>query len=75
LNLCGQANKDIIDCYSPAQVVKAKEYQREKEALAAVEEPECLQGGTFKEKNHSLKEANTSVCLLIYTNTPIQINS
>ena len=38
LNLCGQANKDIIDCYSPAQVVKAREYQAEKEALTAAEE-------------------------------------
>jgi hypothetical protein len=38
LNLYGQANKDIVDCYSPAQVVKAKEYQQEKEAQAAVEE-------------------------------------
>jgi hypothetical protein len=38
LNLCGQANKDIIDCYSLAQVVKAREYQKEKEALAAAEE-------------------------------------
>jgi hypothetical protein len=31
-------NKDIIDCYSPAQVVKAREYQEEKEALKAAEE-------------------------------------
>jgi hypothetical protein len=38
LNLCGKANKDIIDCYSPAQVVKAREYQAEKEALAVAEE-------------------------------------
>ena len=38
MNLCGKANKDIIDCYSPAQVVKAREYQVEKEALAVVEE-------------------------------------
>jgi hypothetical protein len=27
-------NKNIIDCYSPKQVIKAKEYQQEKEALA-----------------------------------------
>jgi len=38
LNLAGQPNKDIIDCYSPAQVVKAREYQQEKEALKAAEE-------------------------------------
>jgi hypothetical protein len=38
LNLYRKANKDIIDCYSPAQVVKAREYQAEKEALAVAEE-------------------------------------
>jgi hypothetical protein len=38
LNLCGQPNKDVIDCYSPAQVVKAREYHEEKEALKAAEE-------------------------------------
>ena len=38
LNLAGQPNKDIVDCYSPAQVVKAREYQEEKEALKAAEE-------------------------------------
>lgn len=38
LNLAGQPNKDIIDCYSPAQVVKAREYQEEKVALKAAEE-------------------------------------
>jgi DDE superfamily endonuclease len=38
LNLAGQSNKDIVDCYSPAQVVKAREYQEEKEALKAAEE-------------------------------------
>ena len=37
LNLAGQPNKDIIDCYSPTQVVKAREYQEEKEALKAAE--------------------------------------
>ena len=26
LNLTGQPNKGIIDCYSPGQVVKAREY-------------------------------------------------
>jgi len=38
LNLCGQPNKDIIDCYSPAQVVKAREYYEKKEEEAAIEE-------------------------------------
>jgi hypothetical protein len=38
LNLAGQPNKDIIDCYSPGQVVKAREYQKEKEAIKAAEE-------------------------------------
>jgi hypothetical protein len=38
LNLAGQPNKDIIDCYSPGQVVKAREYQQQKEAIKAAEE-------------------------------------
>ena len=38
LNLASQPNKDIIDCYSPTQVVKAREYQEEKEALKAADE-------------------------------------
>ena len=38
LNLAGQPNKDIIDCYSPGQVVKAREYQQEKEVIKAAEE-------------------------------------
>ncbi len=38
LNLCGQPNKGIVDCYSLAQVVKAREYQEEKEALKTAEE-------------------------------------
>jgi hypothetical protein len=38
LNLCGQPNKNIIDCYSPAQVVKARRYQEQKEVLRATEE-------------------------------------
>jgi hypothetical protein len=38
LNLAGQSNKDIIDCYSPGQVVKAREYQEQKEAFKAAEE-------------------------------------
>ena len=28
LNLAGQPNKDIIDYYSPSQVVKVREYQQ-----------------------------------------------
>jgi len=43
LNLAGQPNKDIIDCYSPAQVVKSREYQEEKEALKIKEEEAKLQ--------------------------------
>jgi hypothetical protein len=38
LNLCGQENKDIIDCYSPAQVVKAREYSEQTEAEKEAEE-------------------------------------
>ena len=40
LNLAGEENKDKIDCWSPEHVVKAKEYQAEKEALAAAKEQE-----------------------------------
>ena len=43
LNLCGQPNKGIVDCYSPAQVVKAREYQKEKEAFKAAEEQAKLE--------------------------------
>ena len=43
MNLCSEANKDIIDYYSPAQVVKAREYTEEKEALKAQEEEAKLQ--------------------------------
>ena len=38
LNLYRVLNKDIINYYSPRQVVKAREYQEEKEANAVVEE-------------------------------------
>jgi hypothetical protein len=38
LNLGGQPNKEIIDCYSPGFVVKCREYQEEKEAIEAAEE-------------------------------------
>jgi hypothetical protein len=38
LNLAGQPNKDIIDCYFPAQVIKTREYEEEKEALKAADE-------------------------------------
>jgi hypothetical protein len=37
LNLAGEANKHI-DCYSPGKVVKAREYQEEKERLRIQEE-------------------------------------
>jgi hypothetical protein len=40
LNLAGEENKDKIDCWSLEHVVKAKEYQAEKEALAAAKEQE-----------------------------------
>jgi hypothetical protein len=43
LNLAGEPNKEIIDCYSPAQVVKAREYHEEKEALRIKEEEAKLQ--------------------------------
>jgi hypothetical protein len=43
LNLYGQPNKGIVDCYSPAQVVKAREYQEQKEALKAAEEEAKLE--------------------------------
>ena len=38
LNLGGQPNKEIIDCYSPGFVVKCREHHEEKEALKAAEE-------------------------------------
>ena len=38
LNLYDQLNKNIIDPYSPAQVVKAREYYEKKEEEAAIEE-------------------------------------
>ncbi|PMD31228.1 DDE-domain-containing protein [Hyaloscypha variabilis F] len=43
LNLCGEPNKGIIDCYSPAKVVKAREYQEQKEALKAAEDKAKLE--------------------------------
>ena len=43
MNLCGELNKGTVDCYSPAQVVKARECQKEKEALKAAEEEAKLQ--------------------------------
>jgi hypothetical protein len=38
LNLGGKPNKNKIDCYSPAQVVKARLYQEQKEAEKEAEE-------------------------------------
>jgi hypothetical protein len=38
LNFCSEPNKDIIDCYSPARVVKTREYHEKKEKEAAAEE-------------------------------------
>lgn len=43
LNLAGEANKGLIDCYSPGKVVKAREYQEEKERLRIAEEEAKLQ--------------------------------
>jgi hypothetical protein len=38
LNLCGEPNKNTIDCYSPAQVVKARLFQEQKEEEKEAEE-------------------------------------
>src|SRR5438045_9281364 len=38
LNLCGNPNKEIVDCYSPAQVVKAWQFHKQKEAEKEAEE-------------------------------------
>ena len=38
LNLCGQENKDIIDCYSPATCVRMRGYAELKEAEKEAEE-------------------------------------
>ena len=38
MNLTGEANKGLIDYYSPGKVVKAREYQEEKERLRIAEE-------------------------------------
>jgi hypothetical protein len=38
LNLCGEPNKNTIDCYSPAQVVKARLFQEQKEVQKEAEE-------------------------------------
>jgi hypothetical protein len=43
LNLVGEANKGMIDCYSPGKVVQAREYQEEKSRLAQQEEEAKLQ--------------------------------
>jgi hypothetical protein len=43
LNLAGEANKGLINCYSPGKVVKAREYQEEKERLRIIEEEAKLQ--------------------------------
>jgi hypothetical protein len=56
LNLKGEPNKDIVDCYSPAQVVKAREYQEQKEALEAAEEEAKLQRKIQRAAN-ALKKA------------------
>ena len=38
MNLASEANKGLINYYSPGKVVKAREYQEEKERLRIVEE-------------------------------------
>ena len=43
LNLAGEANKGLVDCYSPGKVVKAREYQEEKERLRIAEEEAKLE--------------------------------
>ena len=43
MNLVGEANKGLIDCYSLGKVVKAREYQQEKERLRIEEEEAKLQ--------------------------------
>ena len=43
MNLAGEANKGLIDCYSPGKVVKAREYQEEKERLRIAEEEAKLE--------------------------------
>jgi hypothetical protein len=49
LNLGGQPNKEIINCYSPDFVVKCWEYYEEKEAINAAKEQAKL--------NHKIKRA------------------
>jgi hypothetical protein len=43
LNLAGEANKGLINCYSPGKVVKAREYQEEKKRLRIAEEEAKLE--------------------------------
>jgi uncharacterized protein YicC (UPF0701 family) len=38
LNLCGEVNKDIVDCYSPSACVKMREYAEVKEVEKEAEE-------------------------------------
>jgi hypothetical protein len=38
LNLCGEVNKDIVDCYSPSACVRMREYAEVKEAEKEAEE-------------------------------------
>ncbi|KAN0114690.1 hypothetical protein V8E51_004234 [Hyaloscypha variabilis] len=43
LHLSTELNKGIIDYYSPAKVVKAREYQEQKEVLKAAEDKAKLE--------------------------------
>ena len=54
LNLCGNPNKEIVDCYSPAQVVKARQFHEQKEAEKEAEE-KCKYDNRVKWAANALK--------------------
>ncbi|KAF4625745.1 hypothetical protein G7Y89_g12419 [Cudoniella acicularis] len=56
LNLAGEDMKGQVDCWSPAKVVKAREYQGKKEAEKQVEEEAKLQRKIQREANKLRKE-------------------
>ena len=43
MNLASEANKGLINYYSPGKVVKAREYQKENERLRIAEEEAKLE--------------------------------
>jgi hypothetical protein len=57
LNLCGQPNKETIGCYSPAQVVKAREFHEQKEAVKAAEEAAKYQKKKVQRAANTLRKA------------------